>query len=152
MDLRRPPSPGDRSFSALVERVGCNNGVTGEVLVPEVVEEPDQVIVTFTVAQRAAGAANCLGNKPVPTEVTLTAAVGERTLVDGACLSGQSVTTSHCLDGAERWPPGEERVRPTTACGPGAARRRGRGPSTCGRPFLSVGACNSRCLSGHRSV
>jgi hypothetical protein len=104
IDTERPPSPGDESFPALVERLGCNSGETGQVLAPEVVEEPDQVVITFTVVPRASGPASCPGNKPVPHEVVLAAPVGDRVLVDGACLSGSSVTTSHCLDGAERWP------------------------------------------------
>lgn len=104
IDAERPPSPSGRTFPALVERLGCNSGETGQVLAPEVVEEPDQVVITFTVAPSASGFANCVGNKPVPHEVALSAPVGNRTLVDGACLSGPSATTSHCLDGGERWP------------------------------------------------
>jgi hypothetical protein len=83
--------------------VGCNSGETGEVLTPTVVEEEDKVVITFTVAPRPPGAASCPGNKPVPYEVTLPSAVGDRALVDGACLSGPSVTTSHCLDEGTRW-------------------------------------------------
>ena len=103
IDLERPPSAHDQSFAALVERLGCNNGETGQVLGPKVVEEPHQVVITFEVAPQS-GEASCPGNRPVEHEVVLTAAVGDRALVDGACLSGPSVTTSHCLDGGERWP------------------------------------------------
>lgn len=103
IDSARPPSPRDQSFPALVERLGCNNGETGEVLEPKVIEEPHQVVITFEVAPQD-GPASCPGNKPVRHEVVLTAPVGDRVLVDGACLAGPSVTTSHCLDGGERWP------------------------------------------------
>lgn len=104
IDSERPPSPGDKSFTVLVERLGCNNGETGQVLAPEIVEEPDQVVITYQVAASTLGAASCPGNKLVPSKVLLSAAVGERTLIDGACLSGPSGTTSPCPDGAERWP------------------------------------------------
>lgn len=102
IDPQNPPSSTATSFSVLVERLGCNSGETGQVLKPDVVEDPEKVVVTFAVVP-VPDAAGCPGNRAVPSEVLLSAPVGSRTLVDGACLSGAASTTSYCQV-STRWP------------------------------------------------
>lgn len=102
IDSERPPSPSARSFTVLVERLGCNNGETGQVLAAKVIEEDGQVVITFEVTQAISG--RCPGNKPVRREVVLTAPLGDRVLLDGACSSGPAAGTSHCVDRGQRWP------------------------------------------------
>lgn len=104
IDPDRPPASDDRSFIALVQRLDCASGETGEVLAPEVVERDDEVVVTFEVQMLPPGDYTCRSNKPVPYTVELSAPLAGRKLVDGACLSGEAATTSHCVEGARRWP------------------------------------------------
>lgn len=87
-----------------VTRLSCANGETGEVLPPEVTYSETQVIVRADVVALPPGAYNCPGNDVVEVTVVLSEPVGERALVDAACLAGDAVTTSFCTDGAVRWP------------------------------------------------
>jgi hypothetical protein len=82
------------------------------------------------------GEANCLDNDQVPYDVQLELALGDRVLVDGSCLSGPASTTSHCAQGAQRWP-----------------RRRARGPAPTGCRSLSepAGALTSGTPTGTTS-
>ena len=84
-DLDGRPSASATSFTAEVARVGCNDGETGRVLEPSVVEAADQVVVTFWVEPTSPGDHTCPGNAPVAVEVALAAPIGDRDLVDGAC-------------------------------------------------------------------
>ncbi len=97
-------SPESTNLRLGVTRLGCASGVTGEVLTPVVSYEQDRVVVVASVAPFTAGAADCQGNDVVPVDLVLTEPVGERTLVDGACLEGPAVDTSFCLE-AVRWAP-----------------------------------------------
>jgi len=86
-----------------VTRLGCSSGVTGEVLEPVVTYEPDQIVITVDVARFTAGAADCQGNDVVVVTVELDEPIGQRPLVDGACLKGEAADTSFC-ESATRWP------------------------------------------------
>lgn len=86
-----------------VTRLGCAGGVTGEVLTPRVVYEPDRVLIEVDVAALPNEAYDCPGNDEVPATVALTEPIGERILVDGACLDDAVNGTANCLT-AERWP------------------------------------------------
>lgn len=99
-----PPDPSASSFTALVMRVACASGRTGDVLPPSVAEHDDRVVVTFSVAPLPAGDHTCQGNDAVPRTVELDRPLGERVLVDGACLRGEAVSTSFCGEGEQRWP------------------------------------------------
>ena len=93
-------------FVALVTRLECNSGVTGEVLPPAVRVTGTEVVVTFTVEPRGAGAADCQGNDQVAYDVLLDAPLGARALVDGQCLPGaEAATTSYCRQRGTRWEP-----------------------------------------------
>ena len=99
------PTPATQSFTVMVERLGCSGGETGEVLQPTVVITEDQVEVTLYVEPLPPGNYTCPGNKAVSYVVELDEPIGERQLVDGACLAGEAVATSKCSDGAVRWSP-----------------------------------------------
>ena len=74
------------TFTALVHRVGCNNGVTGDVNDPAIEVSDHQVVITFTVSPGEPSSATCQGNEPVAYEVALPDALGDRELVDGECV------------------------------------------------------------------
>ena len=90
-------------IDVLVPRVGCNSGVTGQVVEPDVHFEGDRVIVSFTVQPGQPTAANCQGNAEVPYTLTLPEPLGNRQLVDGQCLNDRETPrTSVCEPGALR--------------------------------------------------
>lgn len=102
-ELRDPGavSAESRSLDIGVQRLGCSSGVTGEVLEPRVSYKRDRIVIQVDVAPFR-GAANCPGNDSVPVTVVLSEPVGERDLVDGACLSGDAVSTAPCWEPV-RW-------------------------------------------------
>lgn len=104
VDVEQPPQASNAEVKARVQRMGCASGETGEVLPPEVVEREDEVMVGFTVESLALGSYLCPANKQVAYTVPLSAPLGQRRLVDAACLAGEASTTSHCVEGAQRWP------------------------------------------------
>lgn len=96
------PVNASTSFTALVSRLGCNNGVTGDVVEPVVEITKSQIIVTFQVTPREPEAANCPGNDLVPYKVELGEPIAGRQLMDGRCLPGGAAeTTSLCA--LSRW-------------------------------------------------
>ena len=93
------------SFTASVQRLACNGGVTGTVREPRVDYSDSRVILTFEVDGAASGAGDCQGNRAVRYEVVLSEPLGGRELVDGACLAGgEARTTAYCLPDGVRWP------------------------------------------------
>jgi hypothetical protein len=91
-----------------VSRLGCNNGVTGTVLAPDVQSRPDSVIVTFrvVVAPNHSGIANCQSNNWVRYDVKLGEPVAARVILDGQCLfDGEAERTGFCQPNALRWSP-----------------------------------------------
>lgn len=102
-ELTGDVTPESHALELGVTRLGCAGGVTGEVLEPQVVYEDDRIVITVDVATLGDGAYTCPGNDVVPVVVELDEPVGERTLVDGACLDGEAATTSFCGDEL-RWP------------------------------------------------
>jgi hypothetical protein len=98
-DPGNPPSPDRSTFTALVTRLGCNDGTTGRVGTPGVTGSETEVIVTFTVKFASEGYHACPGNDQVAVEVDLGQPLGDRVLLDGACQpSGAAVDTSFCED------------------------------------------------------
>lgn len=95
------------TFTALVNRLGCSGGVTGEVLEPTIEVSETEVVVTFFVeALDSDLEQTCPGNDEVPYEVILAEPIGERPLLDGSCRSGgEAASTSFCAAGAARWVP-----------------------------------------------
>ena len=95
------------TFTALVNRLGCSGGVTGEVLKPTVEMGETDIVVTFFVAALDSDLEQtCPDNDEVPYEVILDEPIGERPLLDGSCRSGgEAASTSFCAAGAARWIP-----------------------------------------------
>jgi len=93
------------TFTAQVTRLGCSSGITGEVVAPEIVLFESEIVVTFSVDPVPQGRDyECPGNDQVPYVVELDEPMGQRQLVDGACLPGGAAeTTTLCGDGAARW-------------------------------------------------
>jgi len=95
------------SFTAMVSRLECSDGVTGEVHEPSVESTAEQVVVTFTVAPIPDGAHTCPGNDLVPFVVDLGEPLGDRSLWDGACRTNVAADTTFCgseAGGGQRWP------------------------------------------------
>lgn len=89
-----------------VTRLACNGGVTGEVLEPVAEYTASHVIIRADVAVIDHSIpATCQGNDEVPVTVQLAEPIGNRPLVDAACLAGEAVTTSFCASGPVRWRP-----------------------------------------------
>jgi hypothetical protein len=106
IDENDPPDEAATSFTALVTRLGCSGGETGLVLEPVVDVDDERIKVTFAVESLPPGDYECPGNDAVPHVVVLDEPVGDRELVDGACLSGEAATTAFCVDeDPVRWPP-----------------------------------------------
>ncbi len=100
LDTNDPADATADSFTALVTRLGCNGGITGQVFDPTIEIEPTEIIVTFSVEPVAGG--DCPSNDEVPVTVELGEAIGERAVFDGACLGGEATTTSFCTDDGGR--------------------------------------------------
>lgn len=93
------------SFTALVDRLDCNGGVTGEVLEPSIEVDEVTIVVTFTVESVTPGTQTCPSNDTVAFLVNVGQPIGQRVLVDGACLTDRARTTSFCTEGGTRWQP-----------------------------------------------
>lgn len=90
------------TFVANVVRLGCNGGVTGEVFEPEIVIDDSRIVITFTVESAPAG--RCPTNDAVPYVVDIGQPIGDRQLVDGACLpGGAAASTMWCGPDGVRW-------------------------------------------------
>ena len=86
------------SLSIGVTRLGCSSGVTGQPLKPRVTYEDQRVVIVAEVEPHIDGG-RCPGNPSVPVVLKLPEPVGDRDLVDGACLGdGPAVRTSSCTD------------------------------------------------------
>jgi hypothetical protein len=88
--------PTSTGFTALVARLACNGGVTGEVLAPTIHKSERRIVVTFTVAARQPGAATCRGNNEVPFEVDLGEPLRDRSIADGECLPDKKGPKPYC--------------------------------------------------------
>lgn len=99
--------PSSTTFTALVNRLGCSGGRTGEVLEPIIEVGETDIVVTFFVAPLDSDLEQeCPGNDEVPYEVRLDEPIGQRQLLDGSCRSGgEAASTSFCAAGAARWVP-----------------------------------------------
>jgi hypothetical protein len=90
-----------QSFTALVTRLDCNGGVTGEVLEPTVEIGDTEIVVAFTVEAALGG--DCPSNDQVPFVVDIGQPIGDRRLIDGACReAGEAASTSFCDGGGVR--------------------------------------------------
>lgn len=89
-----------------VTRLACASGVTGEVLEPVISYEDHRIVIRTDVAPLDdGGVQTCQGNDVVPVTIALAEPIGDRDLVDAACLAGDAVTTGVCVGSAVRWTP-----------------------------------------------
>ena len=93
------------SLSLNVTRLGCAGGKTGAVLEPTFSTSNTQIIIRANVKPAPTGSARCPGNDSVQVTLTLNEPIGDRDLLDAACLEGDAVRTSFCAEGAARWTP-----------------------------------------------
>lgn len=93
------------TFTAMVTRLSCNSGVTGEPNDPAIDVTGDQVVITFTVSPGEPSNADCQGNDQVSQEVELPEALGDRELVDGECASNEANDTAPCQPSGVRYRP-----------------------------------------------
>jgi hypothetical protein len=93
------------TFTALVTRLGCNSGVTGDANEPTIEVTDAQVVITFTVSPGEPSSATCPGNDPVSYEVELPEALRSRELIDGACESSEAKGTEPCHPDNMRYTP-----------------------------------------------
>lgn len=99
-------SPDATHLTVAVSRLGCASGKTGTVLEPQLTYEPTRIVIWTPVVPLPKNVGyNCQSNDAVRTDVTLTEPIGQRALVDGACLHDDAARTSECLDGGVRWKP-----------------------------------------------
>lgn len=92
-------------FSIGVTRLECASGVTGEVLEPVISYGDSEIVIRADVAPLSGDMHTCQGNDVVPVVVKLAEPIGDRDLVDAACLAGDAVSTSFCAGGPVRWTP-----------------------------------------------
>ncbi|MDF2508793.1 MAG: hypothetical protein K0Q52_2652 [Microbacterium sp.] len=90
-------TPESTALEVQVTRLDCANGVTGELLSPAITYEAEQVTIRIDAEPNGLEAANCQGNDAVPVTVTLSEPIGQRTLIDGACVSTEARTTAECV-------------------------------------------------------
>lgn len=94
------------SFTAYVTRLDCSSGITGEVYPPDIVIGDRDVVVTFSVAPLDLEVRTCISNEEVPFVVNIGEPIGERRLVDGACLDDSEASSrGFCRSGPVRWSP-----------------------------------------------
>jgi hypothetical protein len=90
-----------------VTRLSCAGGETGTVLGSVVAYEPSRIVIDAKVAPLPPGVAYaCPGNNSVRIEVQLAEPIGQRVLVDAACLQGRAVDPAVRVDDSGvRWRP-----------------------------------------------
>jgi hypothetical protein len=88
-----------------VTRLGCADGRTGTLLAPVASVGTDDIVIRVDAEPLAEGMYTCPDNDTVTVTLTLPEPVGQRALVDAACLVGEAVRTSECRDGAVRRAP-----------------------------------------------
>ncbi len=103
--LGADPSPQDTALQVGVVRADCAGGKTGQVTGADVQLGAQQVVVGVFVEELAEGAYSCPSNDTVPYTLELGEALGERELVDGACLDAQYESSPACGNGGLRYQP-----------------------------------------------
>lgn len=90
------------SLAVQVQRIGCNDGVTGDVLPPVIRYEEARIIVSYFVSPIQDGVHNCQSNEIVEVELQLSEPLNNRELVDGNCLGTEYESMPLC-DGETTW-------------------------------------------------
>ena len=93
------------SIDILVTRLECSSGKTGKIMKPVVSMGTDDIVVRADAVPNSGDRYTCQGNDSVAVTVPLSEPIGNRALVDAACLAGDAVRTSDCETGPIRWKP-----------------------------------------------
>ena len=89
-----------------VTRIDCANGVTGQVLEPQLQFESTRIVIRAVVEKQNPGSYDCPSNNVVPVTIDLPNPVGNRELFDAACLDSRMQNTTMCADvNGIRWKP-----------------------------------------------
>lgn len=93
-------------LSVAVTRLGCASGKTGTVFEPLVTYEQARIVIRTTVVPLPKNVGhNCQGNDAVKVDIALAEPIGQRALVDAACLQDDASRTAMCVDSGVRWKP-----------------------------------------------
>ena len=98
----------------MVTRTGCSSGEQGDPVAPVIDAGESTITITFRITPHVSGG-TCEGTPGVPYRVHLGEPLGQRTLVDGACIppgTGGLEATSFCLQHGVRltWRNGQPRL------------------------------------------
>lgn len=89
-----------------VTRLECSSGKTGAIARPVVSVSDDDIIIRADAEPLPDDSAQtCPDNDSVAVTVPLPEPIGDRPLIDAACLERPALRTSHCQSGATRWTP-----------------------------------------------
>ncbi len=99
-------APTSTTLKLKVTRAACAAGRTGKLLAPVVSVGATDVVIRVDAAPLGQhGATTCPYNDWVSVTVELGQPLGNRTLLDAACLTGDAARTQDCAAGAIRWRP-----------------------------------------------
>jgi hypothetical protein len=101
------------AFDAVISRTGCSSGKQGQPQTPTVDYTETTVTITVRIEPHV-GSGTCQGVAGVPYRIHLTQPLGQRTMVDGACIPPGTdglEATSFCSDHGVRltWAHGKPR-------------------------------------------
>lgn len=103
--LLEDATPESTDLIIAATRRGCPAGATSTIH-PVVLEYgEDQIVIRADVAAWNDDPADCNGTEEPMASVHLDEPIGQRQLVDAACLSGEAQGTTYCEGGAVRWTP-----------------------------------------------
>ena len=95
-------SPQSEQVDLLVSRLECASGVTGATLPPVVSLGEADVVIRVDASWNGTSGGTCPANDLVPVTVQLGEPLGQRALVDGACLREDAAGTASCEDSGVR--------------------------------------------------
>lgn len=99
------PDPDSTTLHVEVWQVRCSGGAPPDVSGSVVVYGPDRIYIGAYIHRLPPGDYFCNGGPPTDASFTLDEAVGNREIVDTACLNTRIATSYNCMDGAVRWTP-----------------------------------------------
>jgi hypothetical protein len=105
LGINQELSPASTAFEAVVNGLSCNGGAPHIVLEPTIVKSESEIAISFTVEPPSPGFHTCQGGLGSGYPVDLGEPIGNRRLIDPACVEGEAATTAFCNDGPVQWSP-----------------------------------------------
>lgn len=99
------PDSESTTLHVKVSQVSCSGGRPPDVSGSVVVYGPDRIYVGAYIHRLPPGDYFCNGGPPTDASFTLDEPVGDREIVDTACLDTRIANSYDCIDGAVRWTP-----------------------------------------------